>query len=77
MATRTKPQPRPERNTKGKVINRAEQVSRKNDTTPNVSVGLMDIDAAIMYYFTEVIKPTIIDNGENINVPVIYANPER
>jgi len=77
MATRTKPQPRSERQTKGRVVNRAEQTTRKGDTSPNVSIGLMDIDAAIMYYFQEVIKPTVVDNGEQVNVPVIYANPER
>jgi hypothetical protein len=37
----------------------------------------MDIDAAVMYYFQEVIKPTVVDNGEQIKVPVMYANPER
>ncbi|SVE20254.1 uncharacterized protein METZ01_LOCUS473108, partial [marine metagenome] len=37
----------------------------------------MDIDAAIMYYFNEVIKPTVVENGEVVKVPVYYANPER
>ena len=77
MASRTRPQPRTERQTKGRVVARSEQVSRKNDTEPNVSIGLMDIDAAVMYYFQEVIKPTVVDNGEQIKVPVMYANPER
>jgi len=37
----------------------------------------MDLDSAIMYYFTEVIKPTVVDNGETVKVPTMYASPER
>ena len=37
----------------------------------------MDHDSAIMYYFNEVIKPTIVDNKDTIKVPVMYASPER
>jgi predicted PolB exonuclease-like 3'-5' exonuclease len=31
----------------------------------------------ILYYFNNVIKPTVIQNGKRIDVPVIYANSER
>jgi hypothetical protein len=37
----------------------------------------MDIDSAVMYYFAEVIKPSVVDNGEMVQVPVLYSNPER
>ena len=37
----------------------------------------MDIDSAIMFYFDDVIKPSVEDNGENIKVPIMYASPER
>ena len=37
----------------------------------------MDHDSAIMYYFNEVIKPTVVDNKETVKVPVMYASPER
>ncbi len=77
MASRTKPTPVDERHLVGRVINRADQVSRSNDTANNVSVGLMDIDEAVMYYFSEVIKPSVIDNGELVQVPILYSNPER
>jgi len=30
-----------------------------------------------MYYFNEVIKPSVIINGNRTNVPVIYGSPER
>ena len=65
MATRTKPLPKKERLLTGRELNRGLQRGRgsetnqRKDTTQNVSVGLMDVDAAIMYYFNEVIKPTI------------------
>jgi hypothetical protein len=49
----------------------------KNDTVKDISVGLQDIDEAIMYYFTNVIKPNVVQNGQQIAVPVIYGSPER
>ena len=57
--------------------NRANQVRRDKDEVKNISVSVMDHDSAIMYYFNEVIKPTIVDNKETIKVPVMYASPER
>ena len=57
--------------------NRARQVRRDKDDIKNVSVGIMEHDAAIMYYFNEVIKPSVVDNKETIKVPVMYASPER
>ena len=70
---RKKPLPRSQR----KVVNRAREYKRTDDTVKNVSVGLMDMDSAIMYYFENVIKPTVIDNEETVKVPVMYASPER
>ena len=69
---RKKPLPRSQR----KVVNRAREYKR-DDTVKNVSVGLMDMDSAIMYYFENVIKPTVIDNEEIVKVPIMYASPER
>ena len=57
--------------------NRANQVRRDKDEVKNISVSVMDHDTAIMYYFNEVIKPTVVDNKETIKVPVMYASPER
>ncbi len=56
---------------------RAQQLSWKNDTVKPFSIGLEDIDEAIHYYFNEVIKPFVIQNGERIPVPVIYGNAEK
>jgi len=58
-------------------LNRGNEVSFKNDTTKPLVIGIQDIDESIMYYFNEVIKPYVIQNGQRINVPVIYGNPER
>jgi len=57
--------------------NRGTDYSMKNDTVKDISVGLEDIDEAIMYYFNNVIKPNVIQNGQQITVPVIYGSPER
>lgn len=57
--------------------NRALQTSFKDDTVKPFSIGLEDLDWAIMYYFQNVIKPTVKQNGELISVPVIYGSPEK
>ena len=57
--------------------NRGDQVSRKDDLIKDLSIGLQDHDEAIMYYFNEVIKPSVIVNGERSEVPIIYGSPER
>lgn len=57
--------------------NRENQLSFKEDTTKLPVVTIKDIDAAIFYYFQNVIKPTVIQNGTQIDVPVVYGNPER
>jgi len=75
---RLKPLPRSERYIQyGGVSNRGNIKSRNNDTVKNVEVGLLDVDASIMYYFNNVIKPTVIEQGEEIKVPLMYSNPER
>jgi hypothetical protein len=57
--------------------NRGKDFSFKGDTVKDVSVGLEDLDYAVMYYFEKVIKPNVIQNGQQITVPVIYGSPER
>ena len=57
--------------------NRAYETSRKNDKIKDINVGLEDIDYAIKYYFDNVIKPTIVLDGQLHAVPTVYASPER
>ena len=59
------------------TVNRALQTSFKDDTVKPFSVGLEDLDWAVMYYFQNVIRPTVKQNGELIPVPVIYGSPEK
>ena len=74
---RLKPIPRSQR----KEFNRGTKISRNSpgakDDVKNISVGIMDMDSAIMYYFNEVIKPEVEVNKEKVKVPCIYASPER
>jgi len=74
---RNKPIPRSQRND----FNRGTKLSRNSpgatDDVKNISVGIMDMDSAIMYYFNEVIKPDVEVNEEKVKVPCIYASPER
>ena len=58
-------------------FNRSEQMSFKGDTSKPFTVGLQDIDESIMYYFTNVIRPYVYQNGNRIEVPIIYGSPER
>lgn len=56
---------------------RENQKTLKNDETKQFQVGLRDVDAAIVYYFNNVIRPSVIQNGTKLNVPIIYGSPER
>jgi hypothetical protein len=69
---RKKPTPKIQK----KDINRGREYKR-DDSVKNVSVEIMDMDSAIMYYFNNVIQPTVEESGEQVKVPVLYANPER
>ena len=68
----SKPLPRKQR-----VLNRGYLYTRTADDIGELSVTLMDLDSAIMFYFDSIIKPSVEDSGENIKVPIMYASPER
>jgi len=57
--------------------NRGNQLSFRGDTTKPFNIGIKDIDESIIYYFENVIKPTVYQNGTLINIPIIYGSPER
>lgn len=65
------------KNQTGIDFNRSEKVSFKNDSQKPVSIGIQDLDEAVFYYFQNVIKPFVIQNGQRREVPVIYGAPER
>ena len=56
---------------------RSNQISRRDDTAQNLTPGIHDIDKAVLYYFREIIRPVVSVNGEQVAVPVEYANPEK
>jgi hypothetical protein len=62
-------------NFSNEVFNRSNQLSFKDDNTKPFSVGIKDIDESIFYYFQNIIQPTVIQNGQRLPVPVIYAAP--
>ena len=65
--------------TNEQVVNpsRSNQISVKDNTWKPFTIGLKDIDETIKYYFDNVIRPTISQNGARMAVPVIYGSPER
>lgn len=56
---------------------RGYKFSFRGDTVKPFSIGIKDIDESIMYYFDNVIQPSVMQNGERRNVPIIYGAPER
>ncbi len=68
----SKPLPRKQR-----VLNRGYLYSRSGEDIKNPEVTLIDIDSSILFYFENVIQPSVEENGENIKVPIMYASPER
>jgi hypothetical protein len=59
------------------VANRASKTSFRDDTTKPFTLGIVDIDESIKFYIENVIKPTVVQNGERLAIPVIYGNPEK
>jgi len=57
--------------------NRAREISFKDKNIKDFSVSLEDHDEVIKYYFENTIKPTVIQNGNRLPVPIIYGSPER
>lgn len=56
---------------------RAFQISEKIEPNTELpSVGLSDINEAVLYYLNNVIEPSIIQNGNKIKVPIMYASSE-
>ena len=62
---------------RGVDFNRANELSFKDDTTKPFTVNIQDVDEAILYYFENIIKPHVYQNGERIPVPLVYGSPER
>jgi hypothetical protein len=57
--------------------NRSQQASFRDDTSKPYTIGIQDIDEAVMYYIQNEIQPFVIQNGERLSVPLIYGSPEK
>lgn len=58
-------------------INRALEISLNGDTTKKFSIGIKDIDEAIMFYFQNVLQLSVYQNNNLVAVPIIYGSPEK
>lgn len=57
--------------------NRHKDISQRGNQIITPSSGIEDIDTGIFYYFTHIIRPTVMEGGSPIIVPVLYGTPER
>lgn len=57
--------------------NRAYEVSERNDGDKDFTIGIQDLDEAIMHYFKNVLKLSVVQNNTRLTVPVIYGTPEN
>lgn len=57
-------------------INRGRELSQKYDNHKNFYIGIKDIDEAVMYYFNNVLKLSVINNNTRIPIPILYGSPE-
>ncbi len=60
-----------------KRINRANEVRRDNDTIKTPTCTIYDVDYAVMSYIREVIHPQVEQDGQLVDVPIVYANGEK
>jgi hypothetical protein len=58
-------------------FNRAYETAYEPTGDKKFSIGIKDIDDAIMYYFNNVLKLTVYQNNDTVLVPVIYGSPEK
>lgn len=58
-------------------FNRGYETAASSEDPSPLTVTLENLDTAVDYYFKNVIKPVVIQNGTTINVPIYYGSPER
>lgn len=57
--------------------NRAYEVSERKDGDKDFSIGIKDVDEALLHYFNNVLKLSVVQNNAKLTVPVIYGTPEN
>tara|TARA_B100000287_G_scaffold395073_1_gene409634 strand:+ start:454 stop:1323 length:870 start_codon:yes stop_codon:yes gene_type:complete len=63
-------------NTRGSG-NKSQKIIPGIDLSKQYSITLKDIDSSVFSYIKDVIKPTVQEANETINVTVLYGNEER
>ena len=56
--------------------NRATEIKREETFTKR-SITLYDVDFAISQYMQDIVIPQLEENGQKINIPLVYGNAER
>lgn len=56
---------------------RHRQIRRDKDKVKSLGITLYDIDFAVKSYIDQTMQLQVEDNGESIQVPIIYANSEK
>ena len=56
--------------------NRAYETSLKGESEKDFYIGIKDLDEAVFYYFNDVLKLSVVQNNNRVNVPIIYGTPE-
>ena len=59
------------------TVNRANQIRRDTDKIKTPTCTIYDVDYAIISYIREVIRPQLEEDGNVIDVPIMYANAEK
>ena len=59
------------------ILNKAKQVSRKDDNINAPKIGIYDIDLAFKSFLENDVKPIIVEDDKFIPVPVTYSTPEN
>ena len=57
--------------------NRAYEISEKKDGDKDFTIGIKDVDEALMHYFNNYLKLSVVQNNSKLTVPVIYGTPEN
>jgi hypothetical protein len=60
-----------------RISNEGKSVNPGRDFTKNYEVVLKDLDTAVMSHIKGVMRTKIRQNGELVQVPIMYANQER
>lgn len=58
-------------------FNRAYETSLKDLQDKKFSIGIKDIDEAVMFYFNNTLKLAVYQNNDTVLVPIIYGSPEK